>query len=82
MTVCDRREQLAEEIWIDERRFTLHIEPAGQGGEEYARCTGCGREILTEIGIEKLGHPSDCSVEGATSSSSSKATASDGGTDQ
>lgn len=74
MTIDDRREQLAKEIWIDERRFTVHVEPPEQGAEEYAHCTGCGREILTKYGVEKLAHPADCSVEPAT--------ASDGGTDQ
>ena len=74
MTIDERREQLAEEIWIDERRFTVHIEPREQGGKEYARCSGCDREILSEIGVEKLSHPADCSAEPAT--------ASDGGTDQ
>ena len=66
------REQLAREIWIDERRFTIHIEPPEQGGKAYARCSGCGREILTEIGIEWLSHPSNCPITTAT----------DGGTEQ
>jgi hypothetical protein len=81
MTIDDRREQLAEEIWIDERRFTLHIESPEQGGEEYARCRGCGREILTKYGVEKLGHPADCPVSTATASTSS-ARATDGGTEK
>ena len=78
MTIDERREQLAKEIWIDERRFSVHIESPEQGAKEYARCTDCGREILTEIGIEKLSHPADCSVQAGTS----KARTSDGGTDQ
>ena len=40
--------------------FTYHLEPLAQGGEEYARCTGCRREILTSIGADKLLHAEDC----------------------
>ena len=41
--------------------FTYHIEPPEQGGERYARCTDCGREILCCIGEEKLTHADGCS---------------------
>lgn len=41
--------------------YTTHIEPADQGGEEYVRCTGCGWELLTELGgWDNLPHASDC----------------------
>lgn len=26
--------------------FTYHFEPPEQGGEEYVRCEGCGREVV------------------------------------
>lgn len=41
--------------------YTYHIEPGAQGGEEYARCTDCGYEILTKYGVHTLGHADGCS---------------------
>lgn len=47
----------------DHPAFTYHIEPPEQGGEEYARCIDCGYEILTEYGVDTLGHADGCSNE-------------------
>jgi hypothetical protein len=30
--------------------YTRHREPLAQGGKEYVRCEGCGRELLVELG--------------------------------
>ncbi len=40
--------------------FTYHREPAPQGGQQFARCRGCGREILTGIGTDRLEHAPGC----------------------
>jgi len=41
--------------------YSTHYEPAAQGGEEYVRCEGCGRELLLSLGgREKLVHADGC----------------------
>jgi len=41
----------AELIDEDDRPgYTRHREPPAQGGKEYVRCEGCGRELLVELG--------------------------------
>lgn len=41
--------------WTDTPDYTDHVEPAGQGGEPFVRCEGCGRELLVAYGgREKL----------------------------
>lgn len=39
-------------------RITHHTEPPEQGGERYARCTGCGRESC--LGADSILHEDDC----------------------
>lgn len=43
--------------------YTKHVESPEQGGQEYARCTGCGREIVPVGRFDKLAHADGCSVE-------------------
>ena len=46
---------------IETPGYTTHREPPAQGGEEYVRCEGCGRELLIELGgREKLVHVDGC----------------------
>lgn len=42
------------------RAYTTHREPPAQGGKEYARCTGCEREIVPVDRFEQLTHANDC----------------------
>lgn len=65
------REERAREIWIDERPYTVHVEPPEQGSEKYARCVGCGQEIVPVGRFEYLSHSDNCPVA-----------ATDGGTDR
>jgi len=42
-------------------QITYHIEPAAQGGEQFARCESCGRELLCSLGgAESILHREDC----------------------
>ena len=43
-------------------KYTIHIEPPEQGGEQYARCTGCGREIIPVGRFSVLAHAGECPV--------------------
>ena len=40
--------------------YTVHVEPLEQGGGRYARCTGCGREIIPVARFGALAHSEDC----------------------
>ena len=41
--------------------YTYHVEPPEVGGERYARCEGCGRELLTSLGgAAKIPHADSC----------------------
>lgn len=40
--------------------YTVHREPPEQGGGRYAKCRGCGREILPVGRFKYLTHPDDC----------------------
>lgn len=41
--------------------YTEHVEPAEQGGEQYVRCEGCGRELLEALGgRDQLPHVDGC----------------------
>lgn len=66
MNLREYREERAKEIWIDERQFTVHIEPSEQGSGECAYCTRSGQEISTSIGVEQLPHSSNCPAATAT----------------
>jgi hypothetical protein len=38
-----------------------HVEPPEVGGDRYARCEGCGRELLTSLGdAAKIPHADGC----------------------
>ena len=46
--------------------YSTHYEPAAQGGEEYVRCGGCGRELLVALGgRDSLLHVDGCPNQGA-----------------
>lgn len=62
MTPDEYQAERIRRIWIGEQRFAVYREPAEQGGGKYARCRGCGREILPVERFELLSHPVDCSV--------------------
>lgn len=40
--------------------YTTHLEGPEQGGERYARCTGCEREIIPVGRFDKLTHADGC----------------------
>ena len=42
--------------------YTVHVEPPAQGGGRYARCTGCGREIIPVGRFGALAHADKCPV--------------------
>lgn len=42
--------------------YTVHVEPPAQGGGRYARCTGCGREIIPVGRFDTLTHADECPV--------------------
>lgn len=66
MTPTEHRAERAHEQWIDDRPFTIHCEPDEQGGEEFAKCRGCAREILPVDRFKYLSHPEDCPVAAAS----------------
>ena len=42
--------------------YTVHIEPPEQGGDRYARCTGCEREIIPVARFGARTHAGECPV--------------------
>ena len=46
----DDGEILDEDDENDGPGYSRHREPPAQGGKEYVRCEGCGRELLVELG--------------------------------
>lgn len=78
MTPEEHDREHAREVWVGERPYSIHLEPPEQSGEAYARCKGCGREIIPVGRFAQLSHPADCPVQARMS----KASASDGGTER
>lgn len=46
----------------DGAAYTVHVEPAEQGGGSYARCRECKREILPVGRFENLEHAEECTL--------------------
>lgn len=45
----------------DRLPYSIHVEPAEQGGATYEKCLDCGRECITAMGgFDGLLHAEDC----------------------